>query len=53
MTDGVLLENDTPLSTISDILGHINTDSTSVYLKVSIKKLRECALNFEGGVNHD
>lgn len=43
----MLLEKDTPLSTIADILGHINTDSTAVYLKVDIKKLRECALSFE------
>ena len=43
----MLLENDTPLAVISDILGHTDTDSTAVYLKVDIKKLRECALDFE------
>ena len=43
----MLLENDTPLATISDILGHIDTDSTAVYLKVDIKKLKKCSLNFE------
>jgi site-specific recombinase XerD len=42
----VLLENNTPLPVISDILGHINTDSTAVYLKVDIQKLRECCLDF-------
>jgi integrase/recombinase XerD len=42
----VLLENDTPLPVISDILGHINTDSTAVYLKVDIKRLKECSLDF-------
>jgi site-specific recombinase XerD len=42
----VLLENNTPLPVISDILGHINTDSTGVYLKVDIQKLRECCLDF-------
>ena len=42
----MLLENDTPLSTISDILGHIDTDSTAVYLKIDIKKLKECSLAF-------
>jgi len=43
----MLLEKDTPLSTISDILGHLDTDSTSVYLKVDIKKLKECSLDFD------
>lgn len=41
----VLLENNTPLSVISDILGHIDTDSTAVYLKVDINKLKECPLD--------
>ncbi len=40
----VLLEKNTPLSTISDILGHVDPDSTTVYLKVDMKKLKECAL---------
>lgn len=40
-----LLEQDTPLSVISDILGHADTDSTSIYLKVDINKLRECCLD--------
>lgn len=48
----MLLEKNTPLSTISDVLGHMDTDSTAVYLKVDIKKLKECALTFEGGTNH-
>jgi integrase/recombinase XerD len=42
-----LLEENTPLSVISDILGHVSSDSTAVYLKVSIDMLRECALNPE------
>ncbi len=49
----MLLENDTPLSTISDLLGHVDTNSTAVYLKVGIQKLKECALTFEGGPHHD
>ncbi len=40
-----LLENETPLSVISDILGHLDTDSTGVYLKINIKQLKECPLN--------
>lgn len=43
----VLLEKNTPLSVISDILGHISTDTTAVYLKVDVEMLRECALNSE------
>ena len=42
-----LLEENTPLSVISDILGHVSTDSTAVYLKVDVDMLRECALNPE------
>lgn len=40
----LMLENDTPLAVISDILGHTDTDSTAVYLKVDVKKLKECPL---------
>ena len=49
----MLLEKETPLVIISDILGHIDTDSTAVYLKVDIKKLKECALSFMGENDHD
>jgi len=42
-----LLEENTPLSVISDILGHVSSDSTAVYLKVDVDMLRECALNPE------
>jgi integrase/recombinase XerD len=49
----VLLENDTPLCVISDILGHVDTDSTAVYLKVDLQKLKECALDFEEGASHE
>jgi len=41
----VLLERNTPLPVISDILGHADTESTAVYLKVDIKKLKECPLD--------
>ncbi len=43
-----LLEEHTPLPVISDILGHVSSDSTAVYLKVDVEMLRECALNPEG-----
>jgi integrase/recombinase XerD len=49
----MLLEKDTPLSTISDILGHVDTDSTAVYLKVDIKKLKECSLDFKEVTAHE
>lgn len=49
----MLLEKDTPLAIISDILGHIDSNATAVYLKVDIKKLKECALTFEGKIDHE
>jgi len=44
---GILLEKDTPLPIISDIIGHLDTNSTAVYLKVDMKRLAECPLDFE------
>ncbi len=49
----LLLENNTPLPTISDILGHVETESTAVYLKVDIKKLKECPLILKEDINHE
>jgi integrase len=49
----MLLEKNTPLSTISEILGHMDVDSTAVYLKVDIKRLKECALTFVEGTNDE
>lgn len=43
----VLLEKDIPLPVISDIIGHLDTNSTAVYLKVDIERLAECPLDFE------
>jgi site-specific recombinase XerD len=42
-----LLEQHVPLQEIAEILGHQDTDSTSVYLKSSLELLRECSLNPE------
>jgi len=39
-----LLEKKTPLPVISEILGHTNTKTTSVYLKIDIEQLRTCSL---------
>jgi site-specific recombinase XerD len=44
-----LLEQETPLAVISDVLGHIEGDSATVYLKTGIAGLRECALTPPGG----
>jgi integrase/recombinase XerD len=41
----VLLEENTPLPIISEVLGHANTESTSVYLKIDINQLRKCSLD--------
>lgn len=43
----VLLEKETPLPVISDIIGHIDTNSTAVYLKVDMERLAQCPLDFE------
>jgi integrase/recombinase XerD len=48
-----MLEQDTPLAVISDILGHTNTDSTAVYLKVDINKLKECCMDTPEVCAHD
>lgn len=39
-----LLSKHIPLPVISGILGHANSDTTSVYLKIDIPELRRCAL---------
>jgi len=42
-----LMENHTPIEDIAGILGQQSTESTPVYLKSSLKLLRECALSPE------
>lgn len=39
-----LLEQHTPITTISGILGHTDINNTAIYLKVDIPHLRECCL---------
>ena len=39
-----LLENQTPIVVIAEILGHLNSHSTGVYLKIDLDQLRTCAL---------
>lgn len=57
----VLLEENIPLPVISEVLGHTNTDTTSIYLKIDINQLRRCALEVtavswneatDGGAHH-
>ena len=43
----ILLEQQTPLPIISEILGHMNAQSTNVYLKIDLSGLRKCALDPE------
>jgi site-specific recombinase XerD len=40
-----LLEENTPLPIISEVLGHTTTASTSIYLKIDVNHLRHCALD--------
>jgi integrase len=39
-----LLEDNVPMPAISEALGHADTESTSVYLKIDVARLRACAL---------
>jgi site-specific recombinase XerD len=39
-----LLEANTPLPVISEVLGHTNSGTTGLYLKIGISQLRKCAL---------
>lgn len=43
----MLLEMETPLPVITDILGHTASDVTAVYLKTDLKKLAECVISPE------
>jgi integrase/recombinase XerD len=40
-----LLEKNVPLPIISEVLGHTNTNTTSIYLKIDVSYLRRCALD--------
>ena len=41
---GQMLEKNIPLPVISSVLGHTTSETTSVYLGIDIKSLRQCAL---------
>lgn len=39
-----LLEKDTPVNVISNILGHVDSNTAKSYIQIDIEKLRQCAL---------
>lgn len=41
----LLLEKETPLPVISEVLGHRNTESTRYYLKIDINSMKQCMLD--------
>ena len=43
----LMLENGTPLPVISEALGHQNINTTSIYLKIDMKGLRNCTIDPE------
>jgi site-specific recombinase XerD len=50
---GILLEQGTPLPVISEILGHMSTISTGIYLKIDYEGLLKCALDPDEVFQHD
>jgi integrase/recombinase XerD len=46
-----LLEEKTPLVVISEILGHIDSNTTGAYLKIDITRLRMCSLEVPYEIN--
>jgi len=48
----LMLENGTPLPVISEALGHQNINTTSIYLKIDMKGLRNCTIDPEE-VSHE
>ncbi len=42
-----LLKDETPINIISSILGHVNSDTTTIYLKVDENHLRDCCLSIK------
>lgn len=42
-----LLEQETPIHVIQEVLGHLNANTTKRYISIDIKQLRSCALEVE------
>lgn len=47
-----LLNKNIPINTIAPILGHSNSNSTTIYLKCDKEKLKTCFISIEKEVNH-
>lgn len=45
-----LLENNTPMPVISEVLNHSGVETTNIYCKIDISKLKECALEVDSNV---
>jgi len=41
-----LLMNECSLDTISQVLGHVNSNTARIYLKINLEKLKECVLDW-------
>jgi integrase len=39
-----LLEKDTPVNVVGNILGHVNSETAKNYIRIDISKLKECGL---------
>jgi len=46
-----MMRNNVPMPVISEALSHVYSDSTRLYLKVDIDRLRSCALEVDPLVN--
>jgi site-specific recombinase XerD len=40
-----------PINEVADLLGHLNIDTTAIYVKVAVPQLADVALPFPGGVS--
>lgn len=43
-----MIDNEVPVDTVKEVLGHTQIDSMKPYIRISKNKLALCALNFEG-----
>jgi site-specific recombinase XerD len=48
-----MLEKETPLTVISQVLGHKSIQSTEVYLHINMAGLNECPIDPEKVFNHE
>lgn len=43
-----MLENEVPLGTIKEVLGHSHMNSSKPYLSINLEKLKLCSLSLQG-----